>query len=96
MKDEFPEFMEPEIPQGAAGLIEVMKRIHKQPDSREYEWANVMEPVIDKFGIVQTLYVESRIQGYLSKGYALNQMLKIKDGIIYWQGARLRKPEGES
>lgn len=36
--NEFPEFMEPEIPQGAAGLIEVMKRIHEQPDSRAFEW----------------------------------------------------------
>lgn len=92
MKDEFPEFVEPEILQGAAGIIEVMKRIHEQPDSREHEWraecARLKDVSAEAFG--------NRIQMHLNEGFSLRPMLAdIQRGYVFWAGARLRKPEGE-
>ncbi len=90
--NEFPEFMEPEIPQGVAGLIEVMKRIHEQPDSRIYEWRVVFVDLRkDDPGIIAGLIEKNLNAGFSAK----NQLADIQDDFMFWAGARLRKPEGE-
>ncbi len=92
MTNEFPEFMEPEIPQGAAGLIEVMKRIHERPDSRSFEWRVVFADLRKTDPVVLARQIEKN----LNDGFgAQNQLADIQDDFVFWAGARLRKPEGE-
>lgn len=91
--NEFPEFMEPEIPQGAAGIIEVMKRIHEQPDSRAYEWRVVL---VDLRSLDAPTYAQRVIAEHLNEGFSLKLSLAdIQEYFLFWAGARLRKPEGE-
>jgi hypothetical protein len=39
----FPESLEPEMPQGIPmQIVEMMRKIHEQPDSRLFEWRVVL------------------------------------------------------
>lgn len=89
--NEFPEFVG-----GSEGgdipphVMAVMGRMFDMdsPDSREYEWMNVAEPKSERER------AQSLIRSYLNDGFSLLQLFTVEGGIIYWQGARERKPEG--
>lgn len=95
MKDEFPEYVgepENEMPPQLAAIVGHMFKREERPDTRELEWRNVMMIGSDAASMDNA---RLHIERALNAGYALNQLFKIRDGIIYWQGARLREPEGE-
>lgn len=95
MNDEFPECVgepENEMPPQLAAIVSCMFGDGERPDTRELEWRNVMMLVSDAASMDNA---RMHIERALNVGYGLNQLFKIKDGIVYWQGARLRKPEGE-
>lgn len=94
--NEFPSEFNPEgsdeMPPQIAAIVERMFGRDERPDTRELEWRNVMMIGSDAASMDNA---RLHIERALNAGYALNQLLKIKGGIIYWQGARLRRPEGE-
>lgn len=98
MKDEFPEFVEENADSIPPQIIQVIDRMFggERPDSREFEWRNVMMPISgaqsELMGIPNA---RKAIEDCLNEGFALLQMFRIKEGIVYWQGARVRKSEGE-
>lgn len=90
----FPESLEPEMPQGfPAQMVELMRRIHGQPDSRAFEWRVLL---IDLRRTAEPSVIASAIENYLNEGFSSKIMLAdIQRDFLFWAGARLRKPEGE-
>lgn len=86
----FPESIEPERPQMPPLVAAMLEHIHAhEPEPRQLEWANVMEPVEDrKSGALNLPGIRIEIQKHLNDGFSMLQMFRIKDGIVYWQGAR--------
>lgn len=97
--NEFPEFINENeaqemLPQIAAIVGQMFG--DRGPDTRELEWRNLMLFTFNAASGESNIDgARLEIENALNDGFALNQKLKIKRGIIYWQGARLRKPEGE-
>lgn len=70
-----------------------MKRIHEQPDSREYEWRVVF---VDLRSLHAPMYAQRVIAEHLNEGFSLKlSVADIQKDFLFWAGARLRKPEGE-
>lgn len=98
--DEFPEFVgesESEMPPHIAAIVGQVFGRDEKPDTRELEWANVMTLAYGE-GVLFPENIEvakKEIRQLLNDGYSLMQLYRVKEGVVYWQGARLKKPEGE-
>lgn len=93
MKDDnpFPSELEPEFPKGfPAQMVEMMRRIHEQPDSRSYEW----RVSLVKLPSADLEQVSAHIQAQLNDGFSERVfMCDVQDDYFFWSGAR--KKEGE-
>lgn len=97
--NEFSEFINEEnadsIPPQIIAMAERMFGGEKQ-DSRDLEWRNVMMPISDiQSELMSIANARQAIEDRLNEGFSLLQLFRIKEGIVYWQGARVRKSEGE-
>lgn len=97
--NEFPEFINenelPELPPHVAAIVGQMFSREKEPDVSEFEWVNVVESIDGEDRESKLANIKVEIRSFLAEGYGWNQKFVIKEGVFYWQGARLKKSEGE-